>query len=549
MALGKIIWPAFSAASVAFIALITGCASPPAKHTVLKGYTLETLVPGSPMHGVHGLAFDKNDTLYGASLTGYSIYQIDTESGEVTTKVGPPLGNADDVAVAPDGTIAWTAGAFSAIHALTPEGEIKVLANNLPAVNSINYSPDGRLFITRVFGGDALYEIDPAGEAAPREIAKKLGGLNGFEVTADMQLYGPLFLKGKLVRVDLESGEVFEIADGFKVPAAVNLDSKGRLFAVDFRDGTITRMNLDSSERTIIATLEPPLDNLAINSQDEIYVSNPATNTITAVDPESGATRVVTQGEMGSPGGISIIEIDGASVVLLADAWGNRYFNAETGLRTMLSMPEGVTASASLTANDEQLVLASIWPFGLVYVIDRAANKILKTAKFDAPYSPVFLEDGSILVADYKAGTVTRLAPGKSRDKQVLISDLSGPVGLAIGDQQTVYISEYDSGQILAVDLTDGSTQVLVKGLIKPEGLAMMSDGQLLIAETGTQSVLRMNVFTAGIDVVADNLAIGLVGGEDLPLPFLPTGIAVDAAENIYISADIDNALYKLTRQ
>ena len=546
MPLGKIILPAFSAALFVFIA---GCASPPAKHMVLKGYTFTTLVPGSAMHGVHGLAFDKNDTLYGASLTGYSIYQIDTESGEVTTKVGPPLGNADDVAVAPDGTIAWTAGAFSAIHALTPEGEIKVLANKLPAVNSINYSPDGRLFITRVFGGDALYEIDPAGEAAPREIAKKLGGLNGFEVTADMQLYGPLFLKGKLVRVDLESGEVFEIADGFKVPAAVNLDSKGRLFAVDFRDGTITRMNLDSSERTIIATLEPPLDNLAINSQDEIYVSNPATNSITAVDPESGATRVVTQGEMGSPGGISIAEIDGSPVVLLADAWGNRYFDTETGARTMLSLPEGVTASASLTANDEHLVLASIWPFGLVYVIDRAANKILKTAKFAAPYSPVLLEDGSILVADYKAGTITRLAPGKSRDKQIVISDLSGPVGLAIGDQQTVYVSEYDSGQILAVDLTDGSTQVLVKGLIKPEGLAMMSNEQLLIAETGTQSVLRMNLLTAGIEVVADNLAIGLIGGDDLPLPFLPTGVAVDAAENIYISADIDNALYKITRQ
>lgn len=549
MPLGKIILPACSAASVALLVFIAGCASPPAKHMVLKGYTLATLVPGSAMHGVHGLAFDKNDTLYGASLTGYSIYQIDTESGEVTTKVGPPLGNADDVAVAPDGTIAWTAGAFSAIHALTPEGEIKVLANKLPAVNSINYSPDGRLFITRVFGGDALYEIDPAGEAAPREIAKKLGGLNGFEVTADMQLYGPLFLKGKLVRVDLESGEVFEIADGFKVPAAVNLDSKGRLFAVDFRDGTITRMNLDSSERTIIATLEPPLDNLAINSQDEIYVSNPATNSITAVDPESGATRVVTQGEMGSPGGISIAEIDGSPVVLLADAWGNRYFDTETGARTMLSLPEGVTASASLTANDEHLVLASIWPFGLVYVIDRAANKILKTAKFGAPYSPVLLEDGSILVADYKAGTITRLAPGKSRDKQIVISDLSGPVGLAIGDQQTVYVSEYDSGQILAVDLTDGSTQVLVKGLIKPEGLAMMSNELLLIAETGTQSVLRMNLLTAGIEVVADNLAIGLVGGDDLPLPFLPTGVAVDAAENIYISADIDNALYKITRQ
>jgi hypothetical protein len=155
-------------------ALLAACASTPSADNAVSDYKLEVLVPGSAMHGVHGLAFDKNDVLYGASLAGYSIYQIDTDSGAVSTKVGPPLGNADDVAVAPDGTLAWTAGAFSAIHALTPEGEIKVLASDLPAVNSINYSPDGRLFVTRVFGGDALYEIDPAGVGEPRLIAKKL---------------------------------------------------------------------------------------------------------------------------------------------------------------------------------------------------------------------------------------------------------------------------------------------------------------------------------------------------------------------------------------
>ena len=81
-----------------------------------------------------------------------------------STLVEPPLGSADDVAVGPDGTIAWTAGAFSAVHALTPDGEIKVLADGLPAVNSINYSPDGRLFVTQIFGGDALWEIDPQGD-------------------------------------------------------------------------------------------------------------------------------------------------------------------------------------------------------------------------------------------------------------------------------------------------------------------------------------------------------------------------------------------------
>jgi len=375
------------------------CASAPSDGDNVSDYKLEVLVPGSAMHGVHGLAFDKNDVLYGASLAGYSIYQIDTDSGVVSTKVGPPLGNADDVAVAPDGTLAWTAGAFSAIHALTPAGEIKVLASELPAVNSINYSPDGRLFVTRVFGGDALYEIDPAGVGEPRLIAKKLGGLNGFEVTADLQLYGPLFLKGKLVRVDIESGEVTQIQDGFAVPAAVNLDSKGRLFAVDFKDGTVSRIDLDKvpapEAREIIAQLEPPLDNLAINSRDELYVSNPATNTITAVNGDTGATRTVVSGNLSSPGGIAIASIDGREVVVVADLWGNRYFDPDTGARTMLQMPQGVTASASLAAKDNLLALASIWPFGLLYVVDQQAGKIVKTGKFTAPYSPTFMPDGT----------------------------------------------------------------------------------------------------------------------------------------------------------
>jgi hypothetical protein len=61
--------------------------------------------------------------------------------------------------------------------------------------------------------------------------------------------------------------------------------------------------------------------------------------------------------------------------------------------------------------------------------------------------------------------------------------------------------------------------------------------------------LLRVDPSSGAISTVADQLAIGLVGGPDLPLPFLPTGIAVDAADNIYISADIDNALYRLTRQ
>jgi len=443
----------------------------------------------------------------------------DPQTGEVDTLVEPPLGSADDVAVAPDGTIAWTAGAFSAVHALTPDGEFRVLADGLAGINSINYSPDGRLFVTQIFGGDALWEIDP------------------------------LFLKGKIVRVDIASGEVTEIADGFTVPAAVNLDSQGRLYVVDFHDGSVTRLDLESGDREVIAELEPPLDNLAINSRDEIYVSNPATNTITAIDPDTGATRIVTSGHFSAPGGIDIAQIDGRTVVLVADFWGNRTIDAETGQRTMLSSPQGVIASASLATQDDVLALASIWPFGLLYMIDRDAQKIIKTAKFKAPYNPVFFSDGSVVVADYEAGTLTRLAPGKSRDKDEFAVGLEGPVGLATDGDEILYVGEYDGGRIWQLDLVSGERRIVAEGLDRPEGLAVTRDGRVLVAETGTGRLLRIKPGATQFDVIADNLAIGLPGGDDMPAPFIPTGVAVDADDNIYISADRANALYKLSRK
>lgn len=529
--------------------LLAGCVTQTPARYVAPDYQFEILVPGSPMHGVHGLAFDASDNLFGASLIGYSVYRIDTQTGEVSTVVGPPLGNSDDVAFGPDGTLAWTAGAFSAVHALTPAGDFKVLADELPAVNSINYAPDGRLFVTQIFGGDALWEIDPQGAAEPRQVAKRLGGLNGFEVTGDNQIYGPLFLKGKVVRVNIASGEVTEVADGFQVPAAVNMDSRGRLFVVDFADGSVTRLDLASGDRVVIAQLEPPLDNLAINSRDEIYVSNPATNTITAIDPDSGETREVTHGESSGPGGIAIAQINGRTVVLVADFWGNRYFDAITGERTMLPAPQGVTASASLAASDDRLALASIWPFGLLYIIDRDANKVIKTGKFKAPYSPVFLADGSVVVADYAAGTLTRLAPGKSRGKKVIASELEGPVGLAVSDDQQIFVGEYDGGRVWRIDSETGERLLVTDGLDRPEGLALTRDGHVLVAETGKQRLLRIKPGSGAVEILADGLAIGLAGGEDLPKPFIPTGVTVDADDNIYISADIANALYKLTRR
>jgi len=122
-------------------------------------------------------------------------------------------------------------------------------------------------------------------------------------------------------------------------------------------------------------------------------------------------------------------------------------------------------------------------------------------------------------------------------------------LGLAVAGDLQLYVGEYDGGRIWKIDLAGGARQLVTDGLDRPEGLALTPDGRLLVAETGTRRLLRIEPGSGVVDVVADNLAIGLEGGDDLPRPFIPTGVAVDAGGNIYISADIDNALYKLTRK
>ena len=529
--------------------LIGACTSTTVSKLEPAASKLETLVPGSAMHGVHGLAFDADDNLYGASLTGYSVYQIDTQSGEVTVAVEPLLGNSDDVAVAADGTLVWTAGAFSAVLAKSPDGEVKMLAGDLPGVNSINFSPDGRLFATRIFAGDALYEIDTEGVKPAREIARKLGGLNGFEITADNQLYGPLFFKSKVVRVDLATGELTDVADGFTVPAAVNIDSRNNLFVVDIRSGEVTRINLDSGDRHIIAMLQPPLDNLAIDSNDLVYVSNPAFNRITEINPDTGATRTVVEGQLSSPGGIVLTEHEERASLAIADFWGNRFADTETGVITLMPSPQGVTASSNLAMSPEYTALVSIWPFGNVYLVDRTANKLVKSVKLKAPYGVQFLPDNSFLIADFSSGTLVHAAAGKDRSTTIITDQLSGPVGVAYGGENVAYVTEYLSGVVSRVNLETGATVGIAWGLLQPEGIAIAPDGRLIVAEVGSQQIIAIDPGNGEVETLADGLPIGLAGGDDLPLPFLLTGVAVEADGSIIFSSDIDNAIYRVRPQ
>src|SRR4029450_13060951 len=87
-----------------------------------KEYDQQFLVAGSWFHGVHGLAFNKDDQLFAGSVVGQTIYRVQVDSGEVDRVIDTPMGIADDLAFGDDGTMAWTAFLVGKVYIRRPGG-------------------------------------------------------------------------------------------------------------------------------------------------------------------------------------------------------------------------------------------------------------------------------------------------------------------------------------------------------------------------------------------------------------------------------------------
>ena len=83
--------------------LLLGC-----EGTSPTPWAVTTLVPPGPFHGIHGLGYDRDGRLLAGSVVGAATYAVDRESGAVTVALPAPDGMADDLALARDGTLAWT---------------------------------------------------------------------------------------------------------------------------------------------------------------------------------------------------------------------------------------------------------------------------------------------------------------------------------------------------------------------------------------------------------------------------------------------------------
>jgi streptogramin lyase len=536
----------FIRAGLALAALaLAACASPPTRPA---GWAApEALVAPSAFAGVHGLAIDAKGRLLAGSVVGYSMWEVDRQTGAAKVMIPAPEGQADDIAVGPKGELAWTNYLMGTLrYRESDDAPMKVLAKDLPGMNSVDFDRrNGKLYASQCFLADALWEIDIAGVKPPRLIAKDLGTFNGFEVGPDGMLYGPLWFKGQVVKINPENGAVTVINSEFKIPAAANLDGKGNLWVVDTATGELSKVELASGRKTVMKQLQPSLDNLAIAPDGTIYVSNMANNQVEAYNPATGALRTLTGGKVAVP---ASIKVEG-NALWVADIFGFREVNLTSGAVTDLFRMHATDSKMeypfAVGVSKSQFALAS-WFTGSVQIVDRATKKTTAMIHgLKAPYDAIPMEDGSVIYAEIATGTITRASGTDYKTTTVVASGLGGPVQMVLGRDGALYVTEA-AGKLTRIALADGKKTEIASGLALPEGIAQTPWGSFIVAETAAARLTEIDPATGAKRTVADNLPIGMPGGPGMPPPYVVTGVAVGADGTVYFSADKNNAIYKI---
>ena len=470
-----------------------------------KEFNQQFLVPGSWFHGVHGLAFNKDDQLFAGSVIGQTLYRVQVDSGEVDRVIEPPMGMADDIAFAEDGTMAWTAFLMGKVYVRRGNKTIEITGMSGP--NSLAFGKDGRLFISEVFLGDALYEADlknfdkPDFKTIPksdlRKVADKLGGLNGFEIHRDDGfLYGPLWFKGQIVKINVDTGATEVISSGYVTPAAVNLDPQNRdnLYIVDAGNGSIWSLSLTSKVRKLVASMKSGLDNLAFDSRGRLFVSSMTDNGIYLVEKQTGATKTIVEGKLAIPTDLAVVSENGKETVHVADVFSYRTVDGATGAVNDVLRVHGDTHAYPLGISvGPRNVLLISWFSNTVEKVDRKTGKLVATlADFSAPMDALEGADGSIYVAELGSGNLVKVSPdGKQRS--IVAKELRGPVAMAQGPGNVVYITEISAGAVSQFDLATGARKVVADGLAGPEGIDIGPDGRLYVAEVGQKRVVAID--------------------------------------------------------
>jgi sugar lactone lactonase YvrE len=438
------------------------------------------------------------------------------------------LFGANGLRTGPDGRIYVAQVVGSQISALDVEtGQVTPISpkgGDIIAPDDVAFDPRGNLYATEVMDGRvSVLGVD--GRA--RVLRDDVPCANGITVHQGRLFVGELRVGGRLLELDLNGGAPRVLLDNVPMPNAMEVGPDGLLYYPVMATNEIWRIHPDGgTPERVAADLGVP-DAVKFDAEGHIVSTQVHSGQVLRINPQNGERSVLASLAPGLDNltflgdRLFVSNLTGEITEVMADG------------RTRTAVPLGLNWPLDLTVDDG----------GMLYVADGTSLYALGPAGklqsvgtlFGPPGYPGVIRGltsigaGALLVTTTN-GQVTRYLPAKS-ESEVMAAGLDQPYGVAVASDGAVVVAELGAGRV--VSIRAGKVEVLASRLRDPLGVAFDSNGACFVSEAGAGRVGRLTA--SGIETILDGLE-------------RPQGIlvrdgqlfVVDAAAKSLVGCDLD---------
>jgi sugar lactone lactonase YvrE len=170
---------------------------------------------------------------------------------------------------------------------------------------------------------------------------------------------------------------------------------------------------------------------------------------------------------------------------------------------------------------------------GTQIAVDGGTQTVLATTGLGKAAGVAVGPTGTVYIADPTNNQVV-VEPAGGGAQTTVGSGLSAPMGVAVDPDGNVYISDTGHNRVVEVNSLSGTQSVLTTIVNAPQGLAVDSIGNVYVADTGNRQIVEINPWA---ELGAAPL-FAFSGGQTF---VSPVAVAVDSSGNVYV-ADSGNS-------